>query len=75
METPGTKRESIVEVNMPATENSYILKELSKGYPLRTDLFLGRTRGAPATTEGRNDRATDIGEVSVGEGGTICAGV
>ena len=38
-------------------------------------LFLVRARGPPATTERRNDRATDIGEFSVGEWGALCAGV
>jgi CheY-like chemotaxis protein len=43
--------------------------------PLRTDSFLGRTRGAPTTSKRRNDCATNIGEVSVGERGALCAGV
>ena len=43
--------------------------------PLRTDSFLVCARGAPTTTECRNDRVTDIGEVSVREWGAICPGV
>jgi hypothetical protein len=46
-----------------------------KVIPLRTDSFLVCARGAPTTTECRNDQATDIGEVSVREGGAICPGV
>ncbi len=38
-------------------------------------LFKRGARGAPATAESGNDRAADIGQVSVGERGAISAGV
>jgi sigma-B regulation protein RsbU (phosphoserine phosphatase) len=47
METPGTKRQSIVEVSMPTIENSYFLRELEN----RREKLLAarRTDGADAS--------------------------